>query len=158
MSRIVFAILLVFVVAATLSFALAQDTSGAQVPPAEQNGKPAIRSVPAPYSNPASGSAMYHAYCASCHGADARGEGPAAPALKTAPTNLTHLALQNGGVYPEAHVAAVIKGDALTAAHGDKGMPVWGPVFLSLGGERDSAQVALRIRNLVQYLSGIQTR
>lgn len=154
MSRVFFSVL--FLVVALLVGA-AQNPTGAQTPP-ESQGKPTIRSVPAPYSNPTSGVAMYHAYCASCHGADGKGEGPAALALKTQPTNLTTLALKNGGTYPEVHVAAVIKGDALTPAHGDKGMPVWGPVFLSLGGDRDQAQVALRIHNLTQYLGTIQAK
>lgn len=100
---------------------------------------------------------MYVAYCASCHGADAKGNGPAAPALKTPPTDLTLLSKQSGGTFPEAHVATVIRGDSVTAAHGGKDMPVWGPVFLQLG-QHDSAQVQLRIRNLIKYLESIQQK
>ena len=100
---------------------------------------------------------MYVAYCASCHGGDGQGNGPAAPALKVAPTNLTLLAVKSGGMFPDAHVAAVIRGEALSAAHGSKDMPVWGPVFLSLG-HHDAASVQLRVANLTKYLASIQQR
>ena len=62
----------------------------------------------------------------SCHGVDGQGDGPAGPALKMPPTNLSTLRVKNGGVFPEAHVAAAIQGTAMTAAHGSKEMPVWG--------------------------------
>jgi len=100
---------------------------------------------------------MYMAYCASCHGADGKGDGPAAAALKTPPTNLIYLAAKNGGAFPETHIMQVIKGDARTTAHGNKDMPVWGPVFLQMG-QHDTAQVQLRIRNLTRYLESTQQK
>jgi mono/diheme cytochrome c family protein len=60
------------------------------------------RRVPAPYTSPISGSEMYREYCAACHGVSGKGNGPAAPALKTTPTDLTQLAARNGGVFPGA--------------------------------------------------------
>jgi hypothetical protein len=45
----------------------------------------------------------------------------------------------------------------MTAAHGNKDMPVWGPVFLQMG-THDAAQVQLRIRNLTKYLESIQQK
>ena len=100
---------------------------------------------------------MYIAYCASCHGQDGTGNGPAAAALKTPPTDLTLLAAKNGGKFPDAHIAEIIKGDRLTAAHGNKDMPVWGPVFLTMA-QHDTAQEQLRIRNLTTYLQSIQQK
>ena len=140
-------------------FLLAGQTNPAEAtaPASSQAITPQIKSVPAPHSDPTSGKAMYEAYCASCHGIDGRGDGPAAGAMKTQPTNLTKLAASNGGSYPEAHVAGVIKGEALTPSHGAKDMPVWGPVFLALG-QHQSSEVQLRIRNLVKYLGLIQQR
>jgi mono/diheme cytochrome c family protein len=131
---------------------------GAQTAPApSQPAKPEIKHVPAAYTDPSSGKEMYKQYCASCHGLDGKGDGPAAPALKAATTNLTTLAVKNGGTFPAAHVAAVIQGDAMTAAHGSKDMPVWGPIFHAMGGHSQS-QVQLRIRNLTTYLESIQLK
>ena len=122
-----------------------------------QASKPEIKHVPASYTDPSSGKGMYDAYCASCHGIDGKGDGPAAPALKMAATNLTLLTAKNHGAFPSAHVAAVIQGDAMTPAHGSKEMPVWGPIFHTMGGH-SQAQVQLRIRNLTNYLESIQAK
>ena len=132
----------------------------AQTAPASatpQATKPEIKHVPAAYTDPTSGKTMYEAYCASCHGADGKGDGPAAPALKMPVTNLTTLAVKNGGAFPAAHVAAILQGDGSTPAHGSKEMPVWGPIFHTMGGH-SQAQVQLRIRNLTQYLESIQVK
>ena len=129
----------------------------AQTAPAatQQATKPEIKRVPAAYTDPSSGKGMYDAYCASCHGVDGKGDGPAAPALKVLPTNLTSLAIKNGGTFPAAHVSAVIRGATVTLTHGSKDMPVWGPIFHSMGGH-SQPQVQLRIRNLTNYLESIQ--
>ncbi len=132
----------------------AQTASAAATP---QAAKPEIKHVPAAYTDPSSGKEMYQQYCASCHGMDGKGDGPAAPALKMPSTNLTMLAAKNGGTFPAAHVAAVIQGDGVTGAHGSKDMPVWGPIFRSMGGH-SQAQVQLRIRNLTNYVQSIQVK
>lgn len=131
------------------------QTAPTAAPP--QATKPEIKHVPAAYTDPSSGKEMYKAYCASCHGLDGKGDGPAAGALNVPATNLTTLAVKNGGTFPAAHVAAVIQGDGATAAHGSKDMPVWGPIFHSMGGH-SQAQVQLRIRNLTNYLESIQVK
>jgi mono/diheme cytochrome c family protein len=125
---------------------------------AAQSAKPAIKKVPTPNVNPASGKEMYTAYCASCHGTDGKGDGPAAAALKVPPANLTQLAKQNGGKFPDAKVQQTIKGDPnMPAAHGSKDMPVWGPTFWMLG-QRSEAQSQLRIRNLTTYIGSLQQK
>jgi mono/diheme cytochrome c family protein len=126
-------------------------------PAAAQPTTPTIKHVAAPYTTPSSGEGMYNAYCASCHGKDGKGDGPAAPALKMPTTNLTTLAVRNGGTFPAAHVAAVIQGDAMTPAHGSKDMPVWGPIFMSIS-SHSKADVQLRIRNLTNYLDSLQVK
>ncbi|HXZ88657.1 MAG TPA: c-type cytochrome, partial [Candidatus Binataceae bacterium] len=45
-----------------------------------------------------SGKLQFRQYCAQCHGMDATGDGPVAPALKKKPANLTVLSKNNGGV------------------------------------------------------------
>ncbi|MGB3314387.1 MAG: cytochrome c [Albidovulum sp.] len=57
-----------------------------------------------------SGRALYMDYCASCHGLEGRGDGPAAAGLGKAPADLTGLAARNGGVFPRVHVMSVIDG------------------------------------------------
>lgn len=127
----------------------------AQQAPAES--KPSVKHVPITNAPSSSGKEMFNSYCAVCHGKDAKGNGPAASAMKTAPSDLTVLAKNNGGKYPAAHVAAVIKGQALTPSHGSQDMPIWGPLFSSIS-QGHEAQVQQRIANLVTYIEGVQAK
>ena len=103
-----------------------------------------------------SGRDIFRYYCATCHGRDARGSGPAASALKTRPANLTKLAANNHGVFPIERVKAfVTDGRPDSPAHGTSDMPVWGPIFQSLG-PSDMAQA--RIDNVVAYIGSIQMK
>lgn len=117
-----------------------------------------IKQVPIKYVNPASGKDMYVAYCASCHGADAMGTGPAATALKAPPTDLTTLARKNKGTYPASSVYEIIvcSGTNLIPAHGSAQMPVWGPLFASLSTASRENGIAMRAGNINGYLKGIQ--
>lgn len=116
---------------------------------------PQIQQVPAPYTSPASGQEMYEAYCASCHGVDGDGLGPAAPAMKSAVPDLTTLAKRSGGEFPAFSVSQQIVGDRLVSAHGSKDMPVWGPVFSRLSQQRP-AEVIQRVANLTSYIKSLQ--
>ena len=151
-SRIVF-----LIVTLCLAGCMCVSAQTAPATATPQAAKPEIKHVPATYTSPSSGKEMYTAYCASCHGADGKGDGPAAPALKMPATNLTTLAVKNGGTFPAAHVATEIQGGAVAPAHGSKDMPVWGPVFMTMGGH-SAAQAQLRIRNLTNYLESIQVK
>jgi len=119
--------------------------------------KPVIKKAPAAQTSPASGKEMYWSYCAVCHGTGGKGDGPAAPALKIPPPDLTTLAHRNQGKYPEGRVYQAIKGDAILPAHGSKDMPIWGPVFRSLSKD-DQAVVQLRISNLTKYIESLQVK
>jgi len=114
-----------------------------------------IKKVPAPYTSPASGKEMYMAYCASCHGSHAKGDGPAAGALKIPPADLTTLAQKHNGKFPSNHVAAVLGGEEEVTAHGSKDMPVWGPVLLRVS-QGHAAEVQHRISNLTRYIESLQ--
>ncbi|MGZ9810642.1 c-type cytochrome [Pseudoroseicyclus sp. H15] len=56
------------------------------------------------------GAAFYAANCAACHGPEARGNGPAAAGLPTAPPDLTTLSARNGGTFPRDEVMSFIDG------------------------------------------------
>lgn len=104
-----------------------------------------------------SGMQMYINYCASCHGVDGRGNGPAAAALRIPPTDLTVLSKNNHGVFPETHIVTVLQYGAEFPSHGSAEMPVWGPIF----GKMDTVnpQVKqLRISNLIRYLKTLQIK
>ena len=68
----------------------------------------------------------YQSKCASCHGIDAKGDGPIADQLKTPPADLTQLAKTNGGEFPLGAVYEKIDGRREVKAHGPREMPVWG--------------------------------
>lgn len=104
------------------------------------------------------GEELFRTFCASCHGADARGQGPAALALKRPPADLTTISRRNKGVFPrERLVRYVADGDASTPAHGSKDMPVWGPNLTALA-PGSFKPVNERIANIVSYLESIQMR
>jgi mono/diheme cytochrome c family protein len=116
---------------------------------------PKIKQGTAPQTNPSSGAEMFGAYCAACHGKEAKGNGPAAPALKKAPPDLTQLSKNNGGTFPEMRVFAQINGDGNTVAHGSADMPVWGSVFRQMSGGRGAID-QLRLANLTAYIKSLQ--
>ena len=109
--------------------------------------KEAIKPVAA--SNAA---AMFESYCAACHGKTAKGDGPAAAALKKAPADLTRISARNGGKFPEVMVKRYIEGLDEVPAHGTRDMPMWGSLFRDL--DRNTAQI--RVQALSDYLKGLQ--
>lgn len=104
------------------------------------------------------GRESYVQYCSSCHGADGRGGGAVAPALKTPPSDLTHIATRRDGKFLEKDVASLIDGRDMPAVHGTREMPVWGKRFsLQLGGgEMGEESVRGQLLVLVEYLRSIQ--
>ena len=98
---------------------------------------------------------MFKTYCASCHGVDGKGHGPAADALKVPPADLTALSQKNGGKFPAGKVSRVVEGADVIPAHGSSDMPTWGPIFRSLD-PNNSALSKLRIANLVKYIESMQ--
>ena len=103
------------------------------------------------------GDNLYQAYCASCHGADAKGKGPMAAWLKVPTPDLTRIAARNGGKFSLERVDRIISGEeTLPSGHGTRLMPVWGPVFSQVTRDQDLGRV--RIDNLARYLRDIQSR
>jgi len=124
---------------------------------AAANPQTASQSEPTNLIYSVKGPDLYQAYCASCHGADGRGGGAVAPALKAKVPDLTVLAKNNKGVYPVAKVRRVIAGDESgLPAHGTRAMPVWGPIFHQI--ERDQDFGNVRLQNLAMYLESMQRK
>jgi len=97
------------------------------------------------------GKDLFVAYCASCHGMAGRGDGPVGPALKKKIPDLATLAARRGGKFPGAELEKMIMGEtASQAAHGNREMPVWGPVFRRVEDDKDLGLV--RVRRLVEYV------
>ena len=100
---------------------------------------------------------LYKAYCAVCHGPNAKGDGPMAMFLKTAPSDLTRITARNGGMFPLAKVRRIISGEeALPGGHGTRDMPLWGPIFSQVAWDQDLGRV--RIDNLAKYLETLQAK
>src|SRR5262245_9374746 len=97
------------------------------------------------------GQQTYERACASCHGVDARGDGPVAPTLKVPPPDLTTLARRNGGVFPRDHVIAAVTGTIPIPAHGTAEMPVW---RLRFGPTSSGAAAAAALRTR-RWLDGM---
>jgi len=74
----------------------------------------------------AAGAQQFGAYCASCHGVDATGGGPAGRMLDPPPADLTQIAQRNGGRFDRDQVSAHIDGRFFVKGHGPSAMPVWG--------------------------------
>ena len=96
--------------------------------------------------------------CGGCHGADARGGGAVAAALKMPPSNLTVLSRDNSGQFPEDYVRRVVDGRELPpAAHGETSMPVWGEHYKRALPGYSEAMVSEKIDALIAYLKSVQT-
>ena len=108
-----------------------------------------------PESEGLSGAVLYRHNCAVCHGADGRGAGPAAPALRDRIPDLTLLTKRNRGEFPMFRVSQIIQSDGVDiVAHGSRDMPMWGDVFRDV--QRDEVYVKLRVHNLAQYIASLQ--
>lgn len=116
-------------------------------PPTDQNQFPATYVLP--------GDVMFKQYCAACHGADAKGHGPARAALKIPAADLTTLAKRHGGKFPYEYVNGVLRFGPGTPAHGSADMPTWGPIFEYMDHYNEGA-VQQRIKNLCDYLASLQ--
>lgn len=106
------------------------------------------------------GKALYETHCATCHGLDADGEGPMAPALVLQPVDLTALSVNNSGAFPTQRVVERIDGRDPLVSHGSP-MPVYGPFFegddTALKAESGQPIMTSRaIADLVAYLRTLQ--
>lgn len=113
--------------------------------------------IPVTRTPATSGKQMYGNYCAPCHGVDGRGQGPVSSSLRTTPADLTALARNNHGKYPDSHVVTVLQSGAEVAAHGTAEMPVWGPILAKMN-VNNAQDRMLRISNLSRYMETMQVK
>ena len=126
---------------------------------------------PAPQP-PDIGKTEYLSSCASCHGADGKGTGPVADALKTRPADLTMISKRNDGVFPFGRIYDIIDGRLEVKSHGVRDMPIWGfryspaptpgfsplaPYFLDPLYDREPV-IRSRILAVIDYLYRIQAK
>jgi len=114
------------------------------------------------------GKREYMDRCAVCHGQSGKGDGGMIDILRVAPTDLTTLSRQNGGVFPFERVYSVIDGRQAVKGHGSRDMPVWGKAYGSetvRAGEHYGDMpytmemyVRARILSLIDYLNRIQQK
>jgi len=106
-----------------------------------------------------SGKQLYANYCASCHGVNAKGDGPVASSLRQQTTDLTMLSKNNGGKFPSNRIVAVLEFGLPNPAHGTAAMPVWGPMLSSMNSnDSQNDMTTLRISNLSDYLKSLQAK
>lgn len=103
-----------------------------------------------------SGEYLFRSHCASCHGLNAKGAGPAAGALRMKPADLTQLARRSDGKFPAYRVEKMLGSPQGLPAHGTRQMPVWGPGLQEI--KPNGPQAARRVQNLLAYLESIQEK
>lgn len=108
-----------------------------------------------PASRVARGRERYMALCASCHGPDGAGGGPAASSLKMPLPDLRRIAERRGG-FDRTTIAATIDGRAMAGAHGSLDMPVWG--WKGLRARKGETGPSPGMLDLLAYLQSIQVK
>jgi mono/diheme cytochrome c family protein len=105
----------------------------------------------------ARGQQLFEQYCQKCHGADGSGNGPIAELLKIPPTDLSILAVDNGGSFPADRIGAWIDGREEARSHGTREMPVWGNIWTDeSGGTEIEQEVAEQISQIVEHIRWLQ--
>jgi len=105
--------------------------------------------------------ADYQTFCAGCHGAGGKGDGPVADDLARRPADLTTIAARNGGVFPRVAVMSTIDGYTRRDQHGSA-MPEMGPLIeegelvLVDTGDGVMTPTPARLVALAAYLETIQ--
>lgn len=115
-----------------------------------------IKTVPITRHPVYAGKEMYNSYCASCQGLDGKGSGPAAPALSKGVPDLTLLAAQNRGRYPEYKVLTALS--QFSESHHPRTrsqMPDWHKAFVSLD-RSGPFNVNVRAHSISKHIETLQ--
>jgi len=111
---------------------------------------------------PPTGAEDFASFCAACHGASGRGDGPAAAGLDRKPADLTTLSARNGGAFPGTRVMAKIWGYTGTQPGGSGSpMPEFGPLLQGDllpydGGDGIATPTPVRLVQIAEHLKTLQ--
>jgi mono/diheme cytochrome c family protein len=105
-----------------------------------------------------SGKGQYQTHCAQCHGMEGKGDGPVAAALKTQPADLTMLAKNNGGVYPEEKVVDSIKANSPIQAHAALAVQMRQSSESGTGATFTGQQIQKKIKLVADYIKTLQAK
>jgi mono/diheme cytochrome c family protein len=103
----------------------------------------------------AKGRTTFVRYCVSCHGMEAKGDGPLAKDLRVPVPDLTQLT--EGGVYPYDRVVLSVAKGGTVKGHGTDDMPAWGPAFSRTQGT-ETTTVDQAIHHVAHYIWSIQKK
>lgn len=108
----------------------------------------------------AEGEGIFQFHCATCHGLEATGNGPMAPALMVQPSDLTQLSARNEGTFPTLRVIRRIDGRDPLVSHGSS-MPIFGDYFegYDVALKTETGQPIMTsqpIMDLIAWLEGLQ--
>lgn len=104
------------------------------------------------------GASAFQEHCASCHGDDAKGNGPLAAELEKPVPDLTLLQAKFEGVFPNEYVLGTVDGRHEFLAHGTRMMPIWGNIWRpdSAGDFGEEIEAQRTMNGLLYYLQSIQ--
>lgn len=109
-----------------------------------------------------SGDHLYQDLCAACHNSDGSGNGKASEALGIGAPDLTHISVNNGGIFPHDEIERLISNSNARNPHGSNPMPAWEQQFSSVyfrtarNSLQREAYARNRIRELTSYVEAIQ--
>jgi mono/diheme cytochrome c family protein len=102
------------------------------------------------------GRETFNRFCSTCHGRQAKGDGPLAKDLKAKPADLTGLSERNGGTFPYQMVIDTISKGRRLPGHGAEDMPAWGKFLREEGGSDEAAKA--KMDELAQFLWSLQPK
>jgi len=105
-----------------------------------------------------SGPQLYARFCASCHGAQGRGDGPVSGSFAIEVPDLSTLARRQGNTYSRERIERIVDGRHMLTAHGSRTMPVWGEGFSQSELGNPDAELAVRsiVSKLVDFIESLQ--
>ena len=113
-----------------------------------------------PEGNAAEGALFFAETCAACHGADAKGDGPASAGLDPRPADLTRIAARNGGAFPDDWVMSTINGFHRDSRPGTAmpafGAEAFGPTIIVERTPGLGTPIPVMLLALSRYLETIQ--